>query len=87
MSKSGWRWFEPAAPDREAEEDARQLARAFARVFSSAEGEAVLAHLKGLTLDRCLGPEAGDAALRHLEGGRALVHHILALVARGRAGA
>jgi hypothetical protein len=39
-----------------------------------------------MTLDRALGPDAPEAALRHLEGQRQLVATVLALVARGRAG-
>lgn len=81
----GWSWLEPAA--RPAGDDqSLALARACARVFADTEGEWVLAHLKGLTLDRCLSPDASDAALRCLEGQRQLVLHILSLVARGREG-
>ena len=43
----------------------------------------VLGFLKAMTLERAVGPEASDAALRHLEGQRQLVTTILALVARG----
>lgn len=86
MSKSdpGWAWFEhPAPPD-----DSQRLtvARAFARAFSGADGDLALAHLRSLTLDRCLGPEASDASLRCLEGQRLLASHILSLVERGRDG-
>ncbi|WP_404383576.1 hypothetical protein [Caenispirillum salinarum] len=58
----------------------------FARVFSGSDGARALEHLRALTLDRALGPESSPDALRHLEGQRCLVRHILALVARGRAG-
>lgn len=60
-----------------------ELAGAFARCFAGIDGRRALAHLRALTLDRHLGPAAPDAALRHLEGQRALVAHILALVVRG----
>jgi hypothetical protein len=63
-----------------------ELARAFARALSSADGELVLAHLRRLTRERSLGPDVPDATLRHLEGQRQLVAQIEALVARGRAG-
>lgn len=63
--------------------DADDLARAVARCFAGADGVRVLDHLRGLTLHRTLPPAATDAALRHLEGQRALVAHLLALVARG----
>jgi hypothetical protein len=80
----GWSWLEP--PQAKGDEARRQLARAFARVFSGPDGEAVLAHLRSLTIERCLGPDASDSLLRCLEGQRQLVHHILALAARGREG-
>lgn len=81
----GWSWFEPPPPPPGAE-DRRALARAFARAFSGADGEAVLAHLSALTVERCLGPDASDAALRTLEGQRMLVAHMLSLAAQGRDG-
>lgn len=83
---SGWAWLEPLPANLAADDARQQLARAVARVFSGAEGEWVLAHLKALTLERCLGPDASDSMLRSLEGQRQLVHHILALAARGREG-
>lgn len=85
-SDRGWSWLEPVAPPPPGDDERLQLARAFARVFSGSEGEWVLGHLKALTLDRCLGPEASDGALRALEGQRQLVLHVLSLVARGRDG-
>lgn len=71
--------FEGSTP--RPEEDA--LAAAFARCLSGADGRRVLDHLRAMTLHRALGPAAPDAALRHLEGQRALVAHVLALVVRG----
>lgn len=84
MSKPdpGWGWFEPPAPPDNSQRLA--LARAFARAFSGADGELALSHLRALTLERCLGPEASDSALRCLEGQRLLAAHILSLVDRGR---
>jgi hypothetical protein len=90
---NGWRWFAPeqAAPPRQSDADPDaerlELARAFARCFGSPEGETVLRHLTDMTLRRTLGPDAGDAQLRHLEGQRQLVAYVHALMARGRAGA
>lgn len=84
-SDPGWTWFEPAPPP--PGDDARlALARTCARVFSGADGDHVLAHLTSLTVERCLGPDASDSALRALEGQRQLVHHILSLIQRGRQG-
>ena len=78
----GWSWFDPPPPP----EPGHRLtvARAFARAFSGADGELALSHLRALTLERCLGPDAGDAALRCLEGQRLLAAHILSLVEQGR---
>ena len=61
-------------------------APSFARCFAGSNGLRVLAVLRAMTLDRALGPDAPEAALRHLEGQRQLVATVLALVARGRAG-
>ncbi|SDG67821.1 hypothetical protein [Roseospirillum parvum] len=78
----GWESLErrPADPDQTPD----HLARAFARCFAGPSGELALAHLESLTRQRVLAPEAGDAALWHLEGQRHLVARILALIAAGR---
>lgn len=44
-----------------------------AAVFATPEGQRVLAHLRRITTGRVLGPEDPDAALRDLEGRRALM--------------
>ncbi len=86
-SGGGWAWFEGAAPPSgELAENEMDLALAAARCFRGRDGEKVMAYLRGVTLDRALGPGAPDALLRHLEGQRQLVAHISALVARGREG-
>lgn len=81
----GWAWFRAAAagPDspRDAESD---IARAFARVFSGPEGEKTIAYLRSITMERTLGPQVPDTMLRHLEGQRQLIAHILGLIERGR---
>lgn len=75
-----WPWpAGPAVPD--AGDDP---APAFARCFAGPDGARVLGVLRAMTVERTLGPDASDAALRHLEGQRALVAAILALAARGR---
>ncbi len=61
------------------------LARACARLFRGGDGALVRAHLRALTVERHLGPQASDAALRHLEGQRALVAHLDRLITEGRA--
>jgi len=80
-----WPWGDPgpAAPDPSGE-DRTALARACARLFTHDDGRRLLRHLRALTVERHLGPEASDAALRHLEGQRALVAHLDRLIAEGR---
>ncbi|MBI1986646.1 MAG: hypothetical protein HYS64_08355 [Rhodospirillales bacterium] len=80
--EEGWAWFDRG----DAPEADRALGEAFARCFRDHDGEAVLDHLRAATLERALGPGATDAQLRHLEGQRQLVSHIINLVERGRAG-
>ncbi|KIL97450.1 hypothetical protein CCC_00511 [Paramagnetospirillum magnetotacticum MS-1] len=83
---SGWTWLDHAAASSHGDDAVQLLSRQAARLFATPDGEAVLHHLKSMTIDRCLGPESGDNALRHLEGQRHLVLHLLALAARGRTG-
>jgi hypothetical protein len=74
----------PTAPrlaSRSHEEPA--LCGAFARCFAGADGLAVLEHLRRTVLERRLAPNASDAELRHLEGQRYAVAHIVAMVERG----
>jgi 3-oxoacyl-[acyl-carrier-protein] synthase III len=63
------------------------VARAFAHCFRDGAGATVLEHLRKVFLDRRVGPSASDAELRHVEGQRSVVAHILALIERGRRGA
>lgn len=63
----------------------REVEIAFARCFARREGTVALAYLRRTTLERALGPDASEAALRHLEGQRQLVARIAALIERGRA--
>lgn len=83
--------FDPDAPDRFAARtltfDRDQSARSFARCFGTHDGERVLAHLRAMTRDRVLGPEASDAALRHIEGQRQLIAFVGSQIVRGRSGA
>ncbi|MEQ9811422.1 MAG: hypothetical protein RLO50_01475 [Azospirillaceae bacterium] len=64
--------------------DAAAASRAAARLFATPDGLLLLAHLRRLTVERVLGPDAGDAALRFLEGQRALVRRLETLIATGR---
>lgn len=56
----------------------------FARCFSTSAGTAVMAHLRKITIERVLGPNATDAELRGLEAQRALVHQIENMIDRGK---
>ncbi|MCL2629530.1 MAG: hypothetical protein FWD33_02470 [Alphaproteobacteria bacterium] len=56
----------------------------FAQCFSTNTGAQVLKHLRSITIERYLGPNATEAQLRSLEAQRALVHQILNLVERGK---
>ncbi len=86
MPDGGWDWFDAAAVDPgggDERENGRDMAAVFARCFRGGDGMRALAYLRALTMDRALGPGAGCAVLRHLEGQRQLVAHVCALVARG----
>jgi len=56
----------------------------FARCFGTSAGVAVLKHLRHMTIERVLGPDATDAQLRGLEAQRALVHQIENMTERGK---
>lgn len=57
---------------------------AYARAFGNASGQIVLEHLRKITIERALGPNASESELRSIEAQRALVHKIEQLVLRGR---
>jgi hypothetical protein len=82
----GWAWFETdsASDIHETPNFDRDLANVYARCFSGESGLEVLRHLKSITHSRVLGPGASDALLRHVEGQRQLVAHIISLAEHGR---
>lgn len=84
--ENGWAWFDeaPVSSDGERRQPDMELALAFAKCFRERAGERVLDYLRSLTLHRAMGPDVTDAFLRHVEGQRRLVAHIIALVERGR---
>ncbi|MBP2313380.1 hypothetical protein [Azospirillum soli] len=83
---AGWDWLDGVAPASKEDGPApSDPALSFGRCFAGADGARVLGVLKAMTLERTLAPDAPEPALRHLEGQRALVALILALVARGQA--
>ena len=78
---AGWGWFEPlpsatSLPD--------ELCRAAAACFTGHDGDTLLRHLQRAFLARRLPPTASDAELRHVEGQRSVVAHLLTLIERGR---
>ncbi|MCP5364901.1 MAG: hypothetical protein H6905_06715 [Hyphomicrobiales bacterium] len=64
-----------------------EVAQAFARCFATSPGRLVLDHLRAITIERNLGPNTSEALLRHAEGQRQLVLHIMTLITKGREGA
>ncbi len=82
--QDGWAWFEPALVAEPVSLES-ELNRAFARCFAGADGVTVLEYLRRCFLDRRLPPSTSDAELRQVEGQRAVVAQIMALIERGRA--
>jgi hypothetical protein len=85
--ESGWAWFD-VAPQQTKERKrpsgiTPDLLSAYARFFRSEPGCQVMRHLRSITVDRVIGPDASDALLRHLEGQRQLIHYIASLAERG----
>lgn len=58
----------------------------YARAFNTPAGRAVLAHMRKITIERALGPNASDSELRWAEANRAFVHQIEQMIARGKQG-
>ncbi len=61
----------------------KEINKQYARCFNTASGRAVIEHLRSITIERFVGPDATDAHLRYAEGQRALVHQIENLIKRG----
>lgn len=84
---SGWAWFDVAPQEtKELERPlgiTADLLNAYVRTFRSEAGRQVVQHLRAITTDRVIGPDASDALLRHLEGQRQLVNYIANLAERG----
>ena len=55
----------------------------FARVFNTSSGKELMAYLRSITMERVLGADASDAAVRFLEGQRFLVRQMENLIQRG----
>jgi hypothetical protein len=63
----------------------KDVERAFTRLFSSDDGQKVLAWLQTMTFNRAQGASSTEEQLRYMEGQRAMVATILRLIDRGRA--
>lgn len=64
--------------------DQSDIEKAFARTFSTSDGQIVLSHLQSMTFQRALGPDAPETQLRYLEGQRAMIATIMRLIRSGR---
>ena len=62
----------------------KEISRSYTRCFCTAAGAEVLRHLREITIERFLGPNATESELRTLEAMRALVHQIESLIERGK---
>ena len=84
---SGWDWFDEAGDEVEGGAPtagiSADLLKFYVRTFRSEHGYQVMRHLRRITLERSLGPDAPDSLLRHLEGQRQLVSFIASLITRG----
>lgn len=72
------------APQQPGLSETADIERAFARLFSTDDGQKVLAYLQVLTFQRAFGPATPDEQLRYVEGQRSLMATILRLIDRGR---
>ncbi len=83
---AGWDWFdqELASSPAEASAHGEELCRSVAACLQTAPGRVLLRHLERSFLDRRVPPTASDAELRHAEGQRSVVDHLLRLLERGR---
>ena len=64
--------------------DYSDIAKSYARIFSSDDGRRVLDHLQITILHRACGPDGTDGHIRHLEGQRYLLAQILRFIERGK---
>jgi hypothetical protein len=80
---SGWTWFDEAPEEVEGRAWPAgippDLLKSYMRTFCNEHGYQVIRHLRRITLERSLGPNASDSHLRHLEGQRQLVRLIMSI--------
>ena len=60
------------------------LEKNFVRAFNTPSGRVVLQHLRKITVERTLGPNAADSEMRWVEAQRALVRQIERLSMGGK---
>jgi hypothetical protein len=77
MPVVGWAWFDAA----EVGGRRVELRDAAATCLGTHAGKVLIDHLRRVFLDRRVPPAASDAELRHIEGQRSVVAHILTLAA------
>jgi hypothetical protein len=77
----GWAWLEAAG---EAVDLPDEICRSAVACLGGDRGRVLLRHLQRRFLDRRVPPTAADAELRHAEGQRSVVAHLLQLFERGR---
>ena len=63
------------------------IEKACAKIFSGCASELVIRHLRKITIERVVGPNASESELRTIEGQRALVHQLEQMIQRGKSNA
>lgn len=61
----------------------QEIEKQYARTFQTPSGKAVLQHMRKITIERALGPNATDNELRWAEANRAFVRQIESWIAQG----
>ena len=64
----------------------QEIEKQYARTFNTPSGRAVLQHLRRITIERTLGPNATDNELRWAEANRAFVRQIENMIAHATQG-
>lgn len=64
--------------------EGEEIAAVAARLLASPDGIRLIRHLRALTIDRVTPPDFAIGALRHLEGQRHIVRHLMSLALRGQ---
>jgi len=62
----------------------QDIEKQYARTFATPSGKQVLIHLRSLTVERIIGPNASNEDLRWWAAQNALVHHIENLINKGK---